>query len=125
MVCASGASLARPESEATPLLRYLFAAAVQPVLQSLRSWALMPDIAAAEAAAEATAMASFNAGSSTPGSSLAAVTAAPMHTTVDGSGGPFAAVGGQQLAWEAGWAADTVWLDDKSYFSVHLLKVRA
>lgn len=48
--------------EATPLLRHLFAAAVQPVLLSLRSWAFMPDTVAAEAAAEATAMSSFTAG---------------------------------------------------------------
>lgn len=30
----------------------------------------------------------------------------------------------QQLAWEAGWAGEKVWLDDKRYFSVHLLKTR-
>jgi dimethylhistidine N-methyltransferase len=30
----------------------------------------------------------------------------------------------RQLAWDAGWAGEKVWLDDKGYFSVHLLKAR-
>jgi dimethylhistidine N-methyltransferase len=31
----------------------------------------------------------------------------------------------RQLAWDAGWEGERVWLDDKGYFSVHLLKARA
>ncbi len=31
----------------------------------------------------------------------------------------------RQLAWYASWIGEKVWLDDKSYFSVHLLKARA
>ncbi|WP_295443182.1 L-histidine N(alpha)-methyltransferase [uncultured Thiodictyon sp.] len=30
----------------------------------------------------------------------------------------------QELAWEAGWDSDKVWLDPLHYFSVHLLKAR-
>ena len=30
----------------------------------------------------------------------------------------------RQLAWDAGWMGEKVWLDDKGYFSVHLLKAR-
>lgn len=30
----------------------------------------------------------------------------------------------RQLAWDAGWMGEKLWLDDKGYFSVHLLKAR-
>ncbi|MCX6926109.1 MAG: L-histidine N(alpha)-methyltransferase [Verrucomicrobia bacterium] len=29
----------------------------------------------------------------------------------------------QQLAWQAGWSTERVWLDPRKYFSIHLLKV--
>lgn len=93
------AGVVRAEGSA-PLLRHLFAAAVQPVLQSVHSWAFLPDMQAAEAAAEVTAMASFTAGSgsssSNPLSSGCTVGAAfSSHDTAAAAaavaaGGPFA-----------------------------------
>lgn len=88
--CCTGVTKAGADA---PLLRHLFAAAAQPVLHSMRSWAFLPDTHAAEAAAEATAMASFTAGSSSNPHSTSSMGGllAGDTTSASAPGGPFAA----------------------------------
>uniref|UniRef100_A0A383VBK2 Gamma tubulin complex component C-terminal domain-containing protein n=1 Tax=Tetradesmus obliquus TaxID=3088 RepID=A0A383VBK2_TETOB len=67
--------------QTAPLLRHLFAAALQPQLHTILTWAFQPELHAAEAAAAAAAMSSVASGSSSSWACTAGAAAAAALTT--------------------------------------------